>query len=68
MRRLTSTTGKTVGVALSRKNVEALLHMLDNRDKQKPALIGDGFIVEVQENDEHYEDREPGSMSWEETQ
>lgn len=50
---------------LSRRNLEALLHMLDNRDKKRPALMGDGFMVEAQEDDEHYGDRKPGTMSWE---
>jgi DNA-directed RNA polymerase subunit H (RpoH/RPB5) len=57
---------KPAHIILSRKNVEALLHMLDHRDKQRPAILkGDGLIVEVQENDEHYTDRTPGVMSWE---
>lgn len=54
---------------LSRRNINALLHMLDNRDKTRPALHGDGFIIEAQEDDEHYNDREwpIGRMSWEHT-
>lgn len=53
-------------IILSRKNVESLLHMLDHRDKQRPALVkGNGLIVEVQENDDYYKDRTPGVMSWE---
>jgi len=44
------------------------LYMLDNRTKQRPALIKtDGLIVEVQENDEHYKGRTPGVMSWEDS-
>lgn len=55
-------------IILSRRNVEALLHMLDNRDKQRPAIVkGDGLVVEVQEDGEHYEGRTPGVMSWERT-
>ena len=50
---------------LSRRNVNNLLHMLDNRDKARPALIGDGFLIEIEEDDVHYEGREAGTMSWE---
>lgn len=53
-------------IILSRRNIEALLHMLDNRTKQRPALVkGDGVVVEAQEDDEHYRGVTPGVMSWE---
>jgi len=53
-------------IVLSRRNVEALLHMLDNRDKGRPALVkGSGLIVEVRENEDYYQGRTPGVMSWE---
>lgn len=55
-------------VILSRKNIESLLHMLDNRDKARPAIVkGDGLVVEVQEDGEHYQGVTPGVMSWERT-
>ena len=41
--------------------------MLDNRDKVQPAIIKGQYIIEVEENDVHYGDREPGVMSWEES-
>lgn len=50
---------------LSRRNILNLLHMLDNRDKARPALMGGGFVIEAQEDDEHYGDRAAGPMSWE---
>ena len=56
-----------IHIKLSRRNVEALLHMLDNRDKVQPAIIKGQYIIEVEENDVHYGDREPGVMSWEES-
>jgi hypothetical protein len=60
---------KVVHVRLSRRNIENLLHMLDDRDKIRPALSGRDnhfeILVEAQENDEHYVDRPAGSMSWE---
>lgn len=59
-----------VEVRLSRRNLESLLHMLDSRSYGKPALmsVDDEYMVLVlpEENADHYADREPGSMSWEE--
>ena len=54
-----------VHIVLSRKNVESLLHMLDNRDKEQPGLAHHDLIVEVEEDNVHYVDREAGQMSWE---
>lgn len=62
-----------VNITLSRRNLTNLLHMLDNNIHQEPALMvrddhGEDdvvVLVQPQEDDEHYEDREPGSMSWE---
>ena len=58
-----------VHVSLSRRNIENLLHMLDNRTKTRPSLenlLEDTILlVEAEENDEHYGEREPGKMSWE---
>lgn len=55
-------------VVLSRRNLENLLHMLDNRDKARPALDNGVLIVEAEEDEEHYADRAlgaPGHTSWE---
>ena len=44
-------------IVLSRRNIESLLHMLDHRDKQRPAIVtSSGLTVEVQENDDYYDD------------
>ena len=61
-----------VVVSLSRRNIENLLHMLDNRDKVVPALSGRDNHIEIlvmpEEDDVHYADREAGKMSWENAQ
>ena len=58
-----------IEVSLSRKNIESLLYMLDNRDKARPALAREDddcvLLVVAEENDEHYMLREPGTMCWE---
>ena len=52
-------------IILSRTNLENLLYMLDNRIKEKPAIVKGMFFVEVQEDEEHYGEQEsPGKMSW----
>ena len=60
---------KTVCVTLSRRNLESLTKMLDDRDKWQPTLTRHGdditILVEVQEDSEHYDGREIGPMSWE---
>lgn len=58
-----------VQLRLSRRNINALLRMLDERDKVMPALSGRDKHVEIlvlaQEDEEHYTDYAAGSMSWE---
>lgn len=61
-------------LSLSRNNLEALLHMLDNPIHQIPSLTrtvesGQLLVVLPQENKEHYGSREVpmGKMSWEHT-
>jgi hypothetical protein len=62
---------KLITLKLSRRNIKALLHMLDHRDKAIPALSSnDGeyeILVIAQEDDEHYAGRGHGAgrMSWE---
>ena len=54
-------------IVLSRRNLNNLLHMLDEGIKTRPGLVGDGFIVEAEEDDTHYAGRDypAGTMSWE---
>lgn len=59
-----------VAVSLSRKNLLALLKMLDDNDKGAPALIGRDLNTEIvvvpEEDAVHYTpDRPAGLMSWE---
>ena len=58
-----------VHVVLSRRNLESLTKMLDDRDKWQPALTRQdedvNILVEVQEDSEHYDGRAIGPMSWE---
>lgn len=62
---------KMVHVRLSRRNLENLIHMLDERDKARPGLTCRDndieILIEAQENDEHYDAKglPAGSMSWE---
>lgn len=58
----------SVTVTLSRRNLESLLRMLDEGRKQGALTARDNHIeilVQGQENEDHYTDRDPGSMSWE---
>lgn len=57
-------------LTLSRRNLNSLLHMLDDRDKGQPALSGRDqhveILVEAQEDEAHYTNGQPaGKMSWE---
>ncbi len=61
---------KAVQVTLSRRNLESLIKMLDDRDKWQPALerlTEDNITISVlaQEDSEHYDGRAIGPMSWE---
>jgi len=70
MRAIFNENMQMVHVSLSRRNIENLLHMLDNRDKSRPSLSARDndieILIEAQEDDEHYVDGRPaGAMSWE---
>jgi hypothetical protein len=50
-------------IVLSRRNLLALLHKLDEPDSMR-SLYKDGVLVSVEENDEHYpESYLPGPMT-----
>lgn len=61
-----------VALRLSRRNIMALLHMLDDRTKAIPALSCRDNHIELlvlpEEDDVHYAPERPaGPMSWENT-
>lgn len=58
-----------VRVSLSRRNLTALLHMLDTRCYGQPGLLRMDdetvLVVTAEEDADHYDEREAGRMSWE---
>lgn len=58
-----------VVLRVSRRNITALLHMLDNPVHRVPALSSRDNNIELlvipEEDEAHYADRPAGGMSWE---
>ena len=60
----------SITVTLSRRNLENLLHMMDEGRVTGALSARDQdieILVQGQENDVHYDERVPGVMSWERT-